>query len=553
MLLQVYADGQLVYDNRHDDYKLIDLESTKGLNKAGTATIVMPPNHPAYNAFTSHKTVVEIYRDGKLKWRGRALYPTDNFLKQRTITCEGERCFLRDGTMRPYLYQDGPQAIFEHVIMLYNAQVEAFKQFKVGTCNVTDPNNYVRLESTTAEQFSDTIDKLVERCGGYITFTTDANGDRCINWLSELNYQNNQAIEFGENLLDYSRSDANTDLVTVVVPYGAQIEEEVETEDEEGNIVTTTTSRRVTIESVNDGLDFIQDEDAVALRGVVSKPMYWEDITEPINLLHKAQQYLNERKNAITSLELTAFDLSQLDQNFDDFQEGDLVRVRSKPHGVDTDFLVEDLKEKYLNPSQNTLTLGKEFKSLTGLDAAGDRQTLNELHKVERNIRAEYTLNTATVIEQTKTILETLIQQAGESILLEVSETYAVNGEVESLIASSMTQLKDSFEFLFTELQTTVNDNDANARAQLETIQKYIRFEGGNIILGESGNELELRIENDVITFLDAGAEVAYWSNQKMVVTDAEFLHSVIIGNIGILPRANGNTSIVLVDKGGAG
>lgn len=553
MLLQVYADGQLVYDNRHDDYKLIDLESTKGLNKAGTATIVMPPNHPAYNAFTSHKTVVEIYRDGKLKWRGRALYPTDNFLKQRTITCEGERCFLRDGTMRPYLYQDGPQAIFEHVIMLYNAQVEAFKQFKVGTCNVTDPNNYVRLESTTAEQFSDTIDKLVERCGGYITFTTDANGDRCINWLSELNYQNNQAIEFGENLLDYSRSDANTDLVTVVVPYGAQIEEEVETEDEEGNIVTTTTSRRVTIESVNDGLDFIQDEDAVALRGVVSKPMYWEDITEPINLLHKAQQYLNERKNAITSLELTAFDLSQLDQNFDDFQEGDLVRVRSKPHGVDTDFLVEDLKEKHLNPSQNTLTLGKEFKSLTGLDAAGDRHTLNELHKVEQNIRAEYTLNTSKVIEQTKTILETLIQQAGESILLEVSETYAVNGEVESLITSSMTQLKDSFEFLFTELQTTVNDNDANARAQLETIQKYIRFEGGNIILGESGNELELHIENDVITFLDAGAEVAYWSNQKMVVTDAEFLHSVIIGNIGIIPRANGNTSIVLVDKGGAG
>lgn len=553
MLLQVYADGQLVYDNRHDDYKLIDLESTKGLNKAGTATIVMPPNHPAYNAFTSHKTVVEIYRDGKLKWRGRALYPTDNFLKQRTITCEGERCFLRDGTMRPYLYQDGPQAIFEHVIMLYNAQVEAFKQFKVGTCNVTDPNNYVRLESTTAEQFSDTIDKLVERCGGYITFTTDANGDRCINWLSELNYQNNQAIEFGENLLDYSRSDANTDLVTVVVPYGAQIEEEVETEDEEGNIVTTTTSRRVTIESVNDGLDFIQDEDAVALRGVVSKPMYWEDITEPINLLHKAQQYLNERKNAITSLELTAFDLSQLDQNFDDFQEGDLVRVRSKPHGVDTDFLVEDLKEKHLNPSQNTLTLGKEFKSLTGLDAAGDRHTLNELHKVEQNIRAEYTLNTSKVIEQTKTILETLIQQAGDSILMEVSEAYALNDNVESLVASSMTQLKDSFEFAFTEMQTTINE--ASGREQLETIQKYIRFEEGNIILGESGNELELRIENDVIKFLDAGAEVAYWSNQKMVVTDAEFLHSVIIGNIGIIPRANGNTSIVLMSKstGGAG
>lgn len=547
MLLQVYADDSLVYDNRHDNYKLIKLESTRGLNKAGTATITMPPNHPAYNSFVSHKTVVEIYKDLKLAWRGRALYPSDDFKKQRTITCEGERCFLRDGTMRPYLYQDGPQTIFEHVIMLYNAQVEAFKQFKIGTCNVTDPNNYIRLESTKAEQFSDTIDKLVQRCGGYITFTTNADGDRCINWLTELNYRNNQTIEFGENLLDFTRSDANTDLVTVVIPYGAQIEEE----NEDG----TKTSKRVTIESVNDGLDFIQDEDAVALRGVVSKPMYWDDITEPINLLHTAQQYLNEKKNAITSLALSAFDLSQLDQNFDNFQEGDLVRVRSKPHGVDTDFLVEDIKENHLSPSQNKLTLGKEFSSLTGADVAGDRNTINELQKVEQNIRAEYTLNTATVIEQAKTILETLIQQAGDSILLEVSETYAVNDEVESRIESSMTQLKDSFNFMFTEIQTSINDNDVNARTQLETIQKYIRFEDGNIILGESGNELELHIENDVIKFLDAGAEVAYWSNHKMVVTDAEFLHSLIVGKIGIIPRNNGNTSIVLVPEstGGAG
>lgn len=120
MLLQVYADDQTVYDNRVDDYKLLELKSTTGLNKGGTATITMPPNHPAYNAFTSHRTVVEIYKDRVLAWRGRALYPTDDFYKRRTITCEGERCFLRDATMRPYLYQDAPAAIFEHVVMLYN-------------------------------------------------------------------------------------------------------------------------------------------------------------------------------------------------------------------------------------------------------------------------------------------------------------------------------------------------------------------------------------------------------------------------------------------------
>lgn len=535
MLIQVYADDQLVYDNRHDDYKLLTLKSTAGLNKGGTATITMPPNHPTYNAFTGCRTVVEIYKDRKLTWRGRALYPTDDFLKRRAVTCEGERCFLRDATMRPYIYQDAPAAIFEHVLTLYNAQVEAFKQFKLGTCDVTDVNNYVRLESSSAEQVSDTIDKLVERCGGYITFTTDTEGARCINWVTELNYANNQAIEFGENLLDYSRTDANTDLVTVVIPYGAQIESEDGMES------------RVTIESVNDGLDFLQDDEAVALRGVISRPVYWDDVTEPANLLRKAQQYLNERKNAITSLTLTAFDLAALDQNFDTFQVGDLVKVRSVPHGVDDYFLLEDREEDYLNPSAGSITLGKELSSLTGADVAGDRQTANELNRVTQNIRAEYKLNTAASIEALETTLTTLISQTAEAIRLEVSETYVDNDGVEKVISTEFEQLSDSFNFTFSELKKTVDENDAYNREQLELIKKYIRFVDGNILLGESGNELELHIGNDRISFLDAGTEVAYFSNKQLVVTDGHFLNSLRIGPFAAIPRENGNLSIVKV------
>lgn len=543
MRLQVYADDQTVYDNRLDDYKLLELKSTTGLNKGGTATITMPPNHPAYNAFTSHRTIVEIYEDRVLTWRGRALYPTDNFYKQRTITCEGERCFLRDATMRPYLYQDAPAVIFEHVVMLYNSQVEAFKQFKLGSCTVTDPNNYIRLESTKAEQVLDTIDKMVERCGGYIVFTTNSDGDRVINWLAELNYANNQTIEFGENLLDYARTDANTDLVTVVIPYGAQIETEDGTEGE-----------RVTIASVNDGLDFIQDDDAVALRGVISRPVYWDDITEPANLLAKAQQYLNEKKNAITALTLSAFDLSVQGQEFDTFQEGDTVRVRSKPHGVDTTFLLEDREEDYLNPSQGRITLGKDIRSLTGADVDGDRQTANELNRVERVIRSDYQLNTALAIAELKQTLTSLITQTAEAIRLEVSDTYATAEGIESIVSTSMEQLKDSFTFTFTEMQKNIDDNDDATRKQFELIEKYIRFVDGNIILGESGNELELHIENDIISFLNDGAVVAYFSNKKMTVTDGEFLHSLIIGNIGIIPRSNGNTSIVKISsQGGVG
>jgi hypothetical protein len=532
-MIQLYADDTLVYDSRLKDYALLGLQSKGGLNKGGTATILMPPGHPAYNSFTSYRTVVTIYRDGKLRFRGRALYPTDDFMLRRTITCEGERCFLRDGVHRPYDYQDSPANIFTYVIGLYNAQVEEFKQFVVGTITVTDPNNYISLQSEEAETFADTVDKLVERCGGYIVFTTNDAGQRVINWYASVDYRSSQVIEFGSNLLDFTRTTANSDLATVIVPYGAKNE---------------TTGDRLTIESVNGGLDFIQDYDAVALRGVISKAVYWDDVTTPEALLAKAQQYLAMSKNLISSLELTAIDLSSLDKNIDSFELGDNIIVRSKPHGVhDEPYQLTEQSIDYLHPQNDRVVLGKNIASLTGADVAGDRRSTSALQRVERIIRSDYAINQEALLEAALTTTSTLIQQTSEALMLEVSEQYATNGNVESAISTTMTQLSESFEFLFTELRTVVDANDSEAREQFAEIEKYIRFEDGNIILGESGNEITLRIENDRISFLDAGAEVAYFSNKHLTVLDGTFLNSLRVGAFAFIPRDNGNLSLVKV------
>ena len=532
-MIQIFInDEELIYDSRLQSDELLELSVELGLNKGGVARIKMPPGHSAYDVFVSYRTVVSIYRDGALLFRGRALYPVDDFDRNRTITCEGERCFLRDGVMRPYVYQDGPAAIFMDIITLYNAQVEAFKQFVVGTITVTDPNNYINLESDTAEQVLDTIDKLVKRCGGYVVFTTNEEGQRCINWYDAVAYANNQTIEFGENLLDFVRSDENTDLATVIIPYGAKDE---------------ATGSRITIESVNEGLDFIQDYDAVALRGVIAKAVYWDDISEPLNLLAKAQQYLAASKLVITSLKLTAVDLSIMDKNINSFRIGDIIRVRSKPHGVDDDYQLTERSLNLLNPAADRVVLGKSIETLTGSTAAGDRQNAFDIKQIERKIIADYNLNVGVFVEETKATMTSLIQQTSEELRLEVSEQYTTNDELESAISTSMTQLSDSFNFLFTELQTVVDANDAEAREQLSTIQKYIRFEDGNIILGESGNEITLRIENDRISFLDDGAEVAYISDKRLVILDGHFLNSLQVGSFALIPRGNGNLSLTKV------
>jgi hypothetical protein len=278
--------------------------------------------------------------------------------------------------------------------------------------------------------------------------------------------------------------------------------------------------------------------------------MYWDEIVTPDALLAKAQQYLNTSKNLISSLELTAIDLSLLDKSIDSFRIGDTIKVRSKPHGVDDElYQLTEQSLDFLHPQNDRVVLGKNITSLTGSDVTSTRKTDDSIRRLNRAIRSDYNVNTDAIIEEAKMAMSSLIQQTSEALMFEVSEQYATNAGVQEAITSTMTQLADSFEFLFTELQTTVDSNDAEARDQFAEIKRYIRFEDGNIILGKAGNEITLRLENDRILFLDDGAEVAYLTDKHLTVKDAAFLNSMRVGAFAFIPRANGNLSLVKVGE----
>lgn len=539
-MIQIYVSGALAYDSRLQGDKLLALKYTEGLNKAGSATITMPPGHPSYDDFQPYKPVVEIFDAGDLAFRGRPLEPADDGYNRRTITCEGERCFFRDALMRPYLYQAAPDVIFRDVVGIYNSQVEADKQFAIGTVTVTDANGYVRLESENAEKLSATIDKLVERCGGYIVFTTNANGDRAVNWLADVKYQCNQAIEFGSNLLDYAKTTRNPDLATRIVPYGAKNEE---------------TGERVTIASVNNGIDYIEDADAIALRGIITEAVYWDDVTEPLNLKRKAEETLETRKKLIDSLTLSAVDLAKyctdngtsgVQDCLDSFRCGALVPVKSKPHHVDEDFLLTDRTVDMLNPGSGTISMGKEVATLTGLNSAGNKANLNELKRTEAQIRKDYKLNIAAAIAEAQRTLTSLIEQTEEAIRLEVSETYATNGDVDSKVSTQIELLKDSINITFNDLRTEVDANDASMQEHIVEQKSYIRMEDGNIILGRNvEGSMVLTLENDLIVFKKNGATFGWWDGVDFHTGNIviEVNERAQFGSFAAIPRAGGNLS----------
>ena len=321
------------------------------------------------------------------------------------------------------------------------------------------------------------------------------------------------------------------DISTVIIPLGAKLK------DEEGK----DTEKRLTIESYNGGVDFIQDSDAIAQFGTIVKTVIFDDVTDAGNLKAKGQAHLSDSVKQWETIELTAADLSTVGQDITSFHLGTQVRVTSNPHGLNQLFRVSKLSIKLLDPAENKLTLGKTVPAFSAaVNGVSDAQRVI-LQTVEKNAQAA-----SEAVYNVEQNLLSSISVESDNIKSVVAETYALKDETESLISDvrlEVTQTKDSFDLEFIQFRQDIESVANGTDAQFEEIRKYIRFPDGKILLGEVRNELELQISNDRISFLQDGAEVAYFSNRKLYVTDTQILHSLQLGNFAFMPRANGNLS----------
>ena len=134
------------------------------------------------------------------------------------------------------------------------------------------------------------------------------------------------------------------------------------------------------------------------------------------------------------------------------------------------------------------------------------------------------------------------INQSAESIKSSVYEKVYQKEEVEELVSSVSTEIeqtKDSWQITFDEFKKDVNEMSDGNDAAFDEIKKYIRFEDGNILLGNSVSPLILKIQNDRIQFLQNGYEVAYISDQKMYNTVCEIISQLRIGDSAWITEKN--------------
>ena len=531
MIYRIYSDNALLYHSKLENLQILNPSAELELGKTGSFEFTIPREHPYYGQLQRMKSIIRVYQDDYLLFRGRVLDEEIGWHNERAVSCEGDMAFFLDSVLRPFSISGTPAEILAYLLQLHNAQVDTDKQFQPGIVTVEGYSTYETEEYLTTKE---TLEKaLSEPLGGYL-ITRYQDGVAYLDYLKEITLLAPQKIEFGKNLLDLKRI-RKGDIATVLIPLGAKIQ------DEEGKETNT----RLTISSVNGGADFIQDNDAVAQFGVIVKSAIFDEITDAEALKAAGQAHLAELVNQWETIELSAADLATTGQDILSFHLGTQVRVSSPPHGLNQLFSVTKLSIKLFDPAANHMTLGKTIaafsEAMTGLS--------NAQGQIVQSIEAAAKKATEAVYNVEQNLMASL-QVTADNIQSTVAESYYLKDETDALVSSISTtieQTKDAVEIQFTQFSQDIQAVADGTDAEFEEIKKYIRFVDGKILLGEVGNELELVIANDRISFLQDGAEVAYFSNRKLYVTDGEYTHSLRVGKLAITPRQNGNTSINIV------
>ena len=565
-MYKVYVDDNLLMDTQLlDKLKITDAKLELELNKTGSFNFTIHPSHPLYNSLQKLASIVTVYQDGDLIYRGRILNDESGFYNQKQVACEGELAFLLDSIMRPYGSQEDPWegTPAEYLTMLienHNSQVEVVKQFTVGNVTVTDGdtsntgNQIIRYDTEYKTTWDLINEKLIERLGGYL-WVRHEGGVNYLDYLVDfdaLNYT--QKIEIGKNLLNVSKASKGEDIATAIIPVGGE---------------DTETGVKLTLSGLPDGEvgrvdfdgeeaiiyksgDYVYCDKAVQRYGWIFKQVSWNDVmTDASYLQSVAIAHLTNTVQIVSSIELTSADLAGI-ENVNPFRLSRRVKVKTPIHGLnDAVFLIEKLSLNLLKPSDNKLTVGKTISTFTETatsDAKSASQLSERVDKVERKIIeggvTQEQLNAA--MTQLRGENSSLVNQSSTEIMSQVSQDYYLKDDANTLVESvntRFTQTSDEFELRFTELTQGLDGVESGANAQFQEINKYIRFVNGNIILGEEGNEITLKIQNDRISFIQSGLEVAYFSNRKLYVTDGEYTRSLQLGDYAFIPRANGNLS----------
>lgn len=366
----------------------------KGINTIDTFTFDILSNNRGYNSISPFLTKIEIWNTklNKLEFRGRVLTckpaMSESGLLKKSVVCESDLGYLCDTSQRWGEYHN--KTVKEYLQLLidtHNKNTTPDKKFELGNVTVKDNNDSVYRYTSYENTWKNIQDDLLDKLGGELQVRYD-NGVRILDYVEQRGEKKDLVIRLGRNMKSISGYKNPTDIITRLVPLGNKLK----------NSKGEDTEERLTIKSVNNGIDFIDYEEAIEKFGVIEGTYTWDNVTKADMLLKKGNDYL---KSLFISSKwsITALDLSLIGLEHDAIDIANTYRIINPLMDIDEDIRVVEVSIPIENPQSATYTVGEKFEDIktyqVSIKSSGKnaREALLKANKaIEKNIQLEENL-----------------------------------------------------------------------------------------------------------------------------------------------------------------
>ena len=473
--------------------KLQSGKISKGINTIDSFTFSMLPNNPGFNLINEFTTLVTVYNTNKQRYdfHGRVLYAEttmdENGLITKTVTCENIFGYLCDSWQTYVDTQNWTvSGLLQHLIDCHNSQVEDYKQFKLGTVTATDKNDNL-YQAVQRENTWDAIkNKLIDKIGGELQVRVEDDGIY-IDYLEQIGEKSDTKIALSVNMKSITREQDPTAFITRLIPLGAKTSDDSE--------------ERLDISSVNDGLTYIDDEEAIAVYGVHVGVVEWDDVTTAAALKTKGEAWLEENNKVQVKYSITALDLSLLGLVLDDFDVGNIHPVKNSSIAVDDTARIIKKSVDICEETKSTIEVGDNLKTLSDIQREQAAQiksatdSVKELGKTTSDLEKVNTRlgNAETDIDDlqerlgnTETAVGEIEEQLG-SVKLEVSGSLGSKAKIKLSLGEDeytgeidLTGIRKAF----------ANDNSA-----VSITSGTVTFNNTLVVLGADGNQYKVSVD----------------------------------------------------------
>lgn len=521
----------------------------KGINTIDSFSFSMNPFNSGFNAIHDFTTLVSVYNTNKNRFEfyGRVIYSSGSMDESGSLTkdavCESYLGFLCDSQQKYVATQNWTvEGLLEHILNVHNSQVEDYKQFTIGEVTVTDPNDNLYIGIQREDSWKTIKSKLLDRLGGEITFRV-VDGVTYLDYVEKRGAILSTEIALSKNMKSITREDNPLDYVSRLIPLGAKLT------DSEGK----PTEERLDITSVNNGVEYIESEEALQAFGKRYATVIFDDVTVASNLLAKGQAYLAENNKVQIKYSISALDLSLLGLDINDFDVCNYHPIKNSLLGINDVARIIKKTVNVVDESQSTFEVGDNFKTLSDLQLERDEalesavQTIqsaqNDLKAfVSNEVEASSSELKEIVVEQNTTMTNDF-----EQILLNALQSYTETGDFEAYqntVSSQLQLLAEQMTVQFTETTKHIEDVNGALQEQLNTVTKYFTFNIDGLSIGQVDNPNKVVIDNDEISILVNGVTVQKFDAQgQALIPELNITKRLNMFGYAIEEDASGNVN----------